>query len=138
MPELVDLYDADGGPMPHHRMLKTHKVLSDNTPHAHEHEVLSAVLQLAAEVDQLDLSGLLCMELVARRITLIEHVGETAKKANKKADWSVAPYWVNCSLLKSGVALNTLEFRKHVASELKDDALINKEVRKANEHLKDQ
>ena len=97
----------------------------------HERKVLSTMMQLAGEVDQIDPTQLLCFELLERRKILIETVLGNAKTAGCKADWRASDHWIGCPMIKDDYALTTNPFRAYVAGELKADAAIAKELRKA-------
>ena len=53
-------------------------------------------------------------------------------KMKEKADWSMAEQWLGCPLMNRRYAMIDGEFRKFVANSNKEDALIDKEIRKAS------
>ena len=93
--------------------------------------MLSAIPQIAAEVDQVDPTQLLAFELLARRKTLIETMLGNAKLAGAKAGRGAANHWVGCPMVKDDYALSTVFFRAHGTRDLKTDAAIAKELWKA-------
>ena len=66
-----------------------------------------------------------------RRKTLIETVLGNAKAAGCKSDWGASDHWIGCPMIKDDFALTSNPFRADVAGELKADAAIAKELRKA-------
>ena len=93
---------------------------------AHEHYVLSKVLELAAGVDQLNLFTLVCFEVVCRGLQLIEHA-YASKPANP--DYSMSGFFIGFSSARSG-ALVAPAVSKHAAEKAKERAATLKESRK--------
>ena len=131
LPDTIAEYEQHGGPLARHRWLESRGLFPASSPTKHEHKVLSTIMQLAGEVDQVDPTQLLCFELVERRKTLIETVLGNAKSAGCKADWGASDHWIGCPMIKDDYALTSNPFRAYVAGELKADAAIAKELRKA-------
>jgi hypothetical protein len=57
----------------------------------HEHFVLSKVLEVAAEIDQVNVPSLVCLEIVSRRLQLIE-AAHASNHTNP--DWSLADFYM--------------------------------------------
>ena len=60
------------GPLQHHQRWKIQLRADDGDRSVHEHELLCMTLELSGCYDQLDLSVLAGIELVVRRLQLIE------------------------------------------------------------------
>jgi hypothetical protein len=103
--------------------------VSQNDRSVYEHQLLSKVLEAAISVDRLNAKNLMSIELVARRLQLIEEV---------IADNPSQPSWENSNLYmgwseRRGGALMDPTLRAHVATRLSAETAILKERRKARE-----
>jgi len=95
----------------------------------HEHELLSSVIELAATVDQLNLSSLASFEMLVRRIQFIEEAHVISPQAPV---YEAAEHWLGTGRKKGGVLISPL-LAKHVADRVKDETAVSKERRKARE-----
>ena len=95
----------------------------------YEHEVLSRVLESLACVDQLNLPALQGVELICRRLQVIREAHRISPGAR---DYSAADHFMGWKYRKSGSGVDS-ELAAHVANELKAEASIAKEARKARE-----
>ena len=93
----------------------------------HEHSLLCEVLQYALVYDQLDISSLVSYELVARRLQMLEE----AYSANPKQPRFDAQLHFMGQGRKTAALAPALA--AHVASEMRDEASVAKERRKARE-----
>ena len=104
-------------------MEKTHMRADDGDRSVHEHELLCMTLELSGCYDRLDLSALAGMELVSRRLQLIEE----SKAAGGAAAYEGAKFFVGCR--RTG-ALVAPELGRHVAHKLQEEVSVMKERRK--------
>lgn len=95
----------------------------------YEHECLSRIFESMVCVDQLNPSGLQSMELVVRRMQVIREAHRISPNA---PDYSSADYFMGWRYKKQSQGIDS-GLAAHVASELKNDAAIQKEARKARE-----
>lgn len=95
----------------------------------HEHEVLSHCIELAATVDQLNVSSLLCCERLIRRVQLIEEAHVLAPHA---PSYDGAEHWMGSGRRRGG-ALVFPALAKHVATRVRKETEVAKERRKARE-----
>lgn len=95
----------------------------------YEHECLSRIFEAMMCVDQLNPSGLQSMELVVRRMQVIREAHRISPSA---PDYSSADYFMGWRYKKQSQGIDS-GLAAHVASELKNDAAIQKEARKARE-----
>jgi len=135
VPEFVRKVISAGGPLIWLSRLVERGILPKNASHYHEMRFLVVSLIFFAEVDQLDLTQVLGIELMVRRISWIEYVYERAQKTATKPEWSFSEHYMLCPMLHEGSANSNPARRAFIASRLKDFALIEKELRKAKEDL---
>ena len=123
-------YRAAGGPLGHHReWLKC--VGNVGRPHAHEHYALSAVLEMLACFDQVNVGSLMGIELLMRRLQLLESAYETGKG---KPDFGHSADVMGFLSRESGAVISgTLE--AEITERLKTRAEIAKQLSKAREVL---
>ena len=110
-------------------------MIPKQSAHYHELRFLMVMFTFTCEVDQLDPSQLVGIELCARRVAWIEHVYEKAQRSGNKSDWNFSEHFLLCPSLQEGSATSDPSRRKFIANRLKDVALVDKEMRKANEDL---
>ena len=93
----------------------------------HEHGLLCDVLEAAVTYDQIDISCCVCFELLVRRLQMLEE----AYSANpKQPRFDSQAHFMGQGRKTSAVAPALIA---HVATELKDEAAVAKERRKARE-----
>ncbi|CAK9013540.1 unnamed protein product [Durusdinium trenchii] len=95
----------------------------------YEHEVLSRILESIATVDQLNVSGLQGVELLVRRLQVIR---EAHRISPSSPDYSSAEFFMGWKYRKGAHGVDP-DLAHHVAAELKSEAMILKESRKAKE-----
>ena len=93
----------------------------------HEHGLLCDVLQTAMTYDQLEVSALASMELFARRLQFIEEAYSASPKAPK---FDGQTHFMGQGRTHVAIAP---ALKAHVAAELRDEAAVSKERRKARE-----
>jgi len=105
--------------------------IQDGDRSQYEHEALSHILEAMACVDQLNIPSLRSGELSARRLQLIEdsHAHSGAGGAD---DDSAADHYMGWATRRMGVLIAP-ELRQHVANNLRGEAEVAKEARKAKE-----
>ena len=118
-----EIAKSGGGPLQHHQRWKTHIRADDGDRSVHEHELLCMTLEISGCYDQLDLSALAGMELVSRRLQLIEE----SKAAGGAAAYEGAKFFVGYR--RTG-ALVAPELGRHVAHKLQEEVSVMKERRK--------
>ena len=95
----------------------------------YEHECLSRIFESMICVDQLNPSGLQSMELVVRRMQVIREAHRISPSA---PDYSAADHFMGWRFRRQGQGVDP-SLAAHVATELKNEAAIAKEARKARE-----
>ena len=93
----------------------------------HEHGLLCDVLQTAMTYDQLEVSSLCCFELLARRLQLLEEAYSASPKAPR---FDGQQHFMGQGRKQVAIAP---ALTAHVAGELRDEAAVAKERRKARE-----
>ena len=120
-------YRPSGGPIGHHREWARMAGLAGK-PHGHEHYTLCAAMELLACFDQLNCPQLLGVELLMRRVALIESAYEQG--SHGKPDFFHAEEVMGFLTRPSGAVIApTLELE--VAERLKSRAEIAKQLGKA-------
>ena len=95
----------------------------------YEHECLSRIFESMICVDQLNPSGLQSVELVVRRMQVIREAHRISPSA---PDYSAADHFMGWKFKKQAQGVDA-SLAAHVANELKTEAAIAKEARKARE-----
>lgn len=95
----------------------------------YEHEVLSRILESMVTVDQLNLPPLQSAELLVRRMQVIR---EAHRISPSNPDYSASDHMMGWRYKKGGQILDAA-LAAHVATELRSEAAILKEARKARE-----
>ena len=85
-----EIAKSGGGPLQHHQRWKTQLRAGDGDRSVHDHELLCMTVEVSGCYDQFDLSALAGMELVARRLQLIEE----RKAAGGAAAYEGAKFFV--------------------------------------------
>ena len=95
--------------------------------------MLAAFFELAGSADQLALPQLLCCELLARRMSLIEKVSQESKGSGKY-NWSTADLMMGCPFLR-GIEAQSSDFDRDrwLAKSLDEPNAVRKEIRKDRE-----
>ena len=94
-----------------------------------EHQLLSKVMEAAISVDRLNCKNLMCVELVLRRMQLIE---EVIAENPSQPSWDHAQLYMGWTERRGG-ALVAPSMRSHVAARLSAETAVMKERRKARE-----
>ena len=118
------------GQVAHHQQWLLHSGVDRTRAQAHEHFIHSCVLEFAACFDALRLENLISMELIGRRLQLIERAFLDSPTA---PDFSYAQEYLSLVPHQEG-SVRAPNLEAFVAEELRRQALINKEVRKASEN----
>ena len=95
----------------------------------YEHECLSRILESLISVDQLNVCALQGAELVVRRMQVIR---EAHRISPSSPDYSSAEYYMGWKYRRGAHGVDS-ELSQFVAGEMKNDAMILKESRKARE-----
>lgn len=95
----------------------------------YEHECLSRVMESLVTIDQLNLAALQGAELICRRMQVIR---EAHRVSPTNPDYSSADYFMGWRYRRGAHAVDN-QLAAHVAKEMRDDAAILKEARKAKE-----
>lgn len=112
----------------HEHWVRTNEIAKGDRS-VYEHEVLSRILESMAVIDQLNIPALQSAELICRRLQVIR---EAHRISPGQPDYSSADYFMGWRYKKSGQGIDS-GLAAHVANELKSDAAIAKESRKARE-----
>jgi len=95
----------------------------------YEHECLSRIMESLITVDQLNVCALQGAELISRRMQVTREAHRVSPSA---PDYSAADYFMGWRWRKSSQGIDP-SLSAHVATELKNEAAISKEARKARE-----
>ena len=95
----------------------------------YEHECLARILEALVCVDQINVPALQGVELICRRMMVIR---EAHRISPSSPDYSASDHYMGWKFRRSGPGIDT-DLAAHVASELKAEAAIAKESRKARE-----
>ena len=119
------------GPIAHHHNWLTSSHVPSGDRSAHEHFVISKVLEAAAEVDQLNLPTLKSFEMLGRRLQVIELAHA---HSGSNADYTAADDLMGWRPQR-GAALVAPAALRHAASKAKEKAGVMKERRKLGEEI---
>ena len=129
---MQELAQGSEGPAPRHFNWISQSGVPGGDRSVHEHFCLSKILEVGAEVDQLNLPSLVSFELIGRRLMLIE----SAHQYNpSNPDYSTAEDYMGWGVQK-GAALIAPHLKRHVADRARERASILKETRKHQEELR--
>ena len=103
--------------------------ISENDRVKYEHGLLCDIIELAVSYDQLDISSLASFELAVRRVQMLEEA-YAANPKQPRFDSQSKLHFMGQGRRNSAVAPALVA---HVASELRDEASVAKERRKARE-----
>lgn len=95
----------------------------------YEHECLSRILESLVSIDQLNVASLQGAELIGRRLQVIREAHRLSPSA---PDYSAADYFMGWKYRRGSQGVDN-QLAQHVATEMKADAAIMKEARKAKE-----
>ena len=115
--------------------------LAASDPGVEEHGILSDLLEAGVSFDALNVSELLCFEMVARRYQVWEeYYKDSLRRANTSFEMQTSLDAEERDLYMGqrfgrGAALVCPQLESHVADVLKDRAALSKEKRKARENL---
>eukprot|EP00928_Gymnodinium_smaydae_P043026 TRINITY_DN28917_c0_g1_i1.p1 TRINITY_DN28917_c0_g1~~TRINITY_DN28917_c0_g1_i1.p1 ORF type:complete len:381 (-),score=44.60 TRINITY_DN28917_c0_g1_i1:430-1572(-) len=98
---------------------------------AYEHEVLARALDAAVTVEQLNIPALKCCEILARRMQLLE---EAFRLSPSSPDFSGSSHFMGWGSRADGCTVAPA-LTRHVADELRGEAAVAKESRKAREEI---
>ena len=115
----------------YHLQWVTNSGVNQHTSVVHEHRNLLEVVRLALSRDQLDVSNLLCMELVVRRVV---HLEVAVARNSNIPDYSGLEVLLDNPLTEGGAA-NTRALDEWVTSRLKEKAQIAKQNRLYREEV---
>lgn len=124
-----EIRDHSLSPTAHHEHWFRRARIPDGDRSVYEHEVLCKILEAMACQDQLNVLSLTAGELLVRRMQLIKEAHRIAPSA---PDYSAADQFMGWGPRAHGAAVAP-ELAAFVAKELKAEAEISKEARKARE-----
>lgn len=127
--EALAAYRAHNGPVGHHREWVMSSGVDAKLPHVHEHFVLMMVLEFLGCYDQLNLTGLLGIEVLCRRAQLIESAFKLSADGGKTPDLVHAEERMGLHLEATGIYVSPT-LQRNCADRLCDLAEVAKEVRK--------
>ena len=122
---------ANSGTTPLHRHGKwvAESGVGADSRSAHEHSILSHVVEKAITIDQLNVVNLVSLEIVVRRLILLEEAHSVDPGAPSFEGWE---HWLGLGERRAGVLIPP-ELSRHVARKVGDEAAVAKERRKAKE-----
>ena len=115
----------------HHRWARESGVPAKSKS-VHEHQLLSHALDIFIQVDRLNAANVFGVELLARRLQLVEEVHVDTPE---NPSWEGSEHFMGDDARKGG-ALIAPSLKAHVASELQKESQIMEEKRKAAEAKK--
>ena len=125
---------ANGGTTPlqrHGKWIAESGVGADSRS-GHEHSILSHILEKTICVDQLNVVNLVGMEIVVRRLILLEEAHSVDPGQPSFEGWE---HWLGLGERRAGILIPP-ELSRHVARKVGDEAAVAKERRKAKEERK--
>ena len=114
----------------HDHWVRTSEIPTGNRS-IYEHECLSRILESLVTIDQLNIGALQGVELLVRRMQVIR---EAHRISPASPDYSAADHFMGWKYKRA--AQVDADLAAHVATELKNEAAIAKESRKAREEQK--
>lgn len=126
---LKDLREQSFTPGTFHEYWLRTSDISKGDRSVYEHECLSRILESMLVTDQLNAPALQSAELICRRLQVIREAHRISPGA---PDYSSADIMMGWRFRRAGPGIDT-SLAKHVAEELKAEASIQKEARKARE-----
>ena len=128
---LKDMLQNGGSPSQHFEWwLRTGKIPEGDRA-SYEMEVLCSALEAMTTVDQLNAPSLTSAEIMVRRVALIKEAHRISPSA---PDYSAGDYFMGWGMRRSGATIAPA-LSSHVAEQLRSDAQIAKESRKAREEM---
>ena len=124
--------DEGKSPISHHDTWKTSSRIPEGDRAIHEHYLLCRALFELLVVDQCNAPALKSAELLCRRLQLIE---EAYRVNPSNPDYSGCDHWMGWGAMPGGTTVSPA-LRRHVAGEMKAEAEVAKESRKAREEKK--
>jgi hypothetical protein len=129
MGTLKAIMDSGGSPEAEHDLWVRTARIPDGDRSVFEDEVISVVIQTLATVDQINLANLAGVELLMRRRALIR---EAHRLSPSSPDYSASHHYMGWARRREAGATHT-GLTKFVAEQLRDEAAIAKETRRARE-----
>ena len=96
---------------------------------AHDHSILSHILENAVVIDQLNVVNLVCLEIVRKRLILLEEAHPIDPGQPSFEGWE---HWLGLGERRAGILIPP-ELSWHVAKKVGDESAVAKERRKAKE-----
>ncbi len=120
-----------GSPIQRHTRFKVEARLSSTDPGVSQHENLCKLLQVGLTFDQLDMTNLAMVELMCRELQMIEEkYSDRLRSTNDMSD--EVHLFLGTHSSQGNVCMDPA-LRAWISTELKDEAAINKERRRARE-----
>ena len=120
-----------GTPLQRHTRFKSEAHLSTSDPGVAQHEQICKLLQVGATFDQLDMCNLAMVELLCRELQMIEEkYSEKLRSQNGLSE--EAHLFLGTNTARGNVCMDP-RLREWISGELRDEAAIAKERRKARE-----
>ena len=133
--DLARTWASHGGVLQHVRDFFREMGMAAGSGHRHEMVTLAIAIEMALSVDQLRPGSLLCLEVMGRRLSLMEFAYESTPRGGTP-DFTMATEWMGLKNMRIGAAVHAASTREHVADRLGKKALILKEARKAAEEMR--
>ena len=114
--------------MPHSKWVSESGVGADSRS-AHEHSILSHILEKAVVIDWLNVVSLVCLEIVGRRLILLEEAHAMDPSQPSFEGWE---HWLGLGERRAGILIPP-ELSRHVAKKVGYESTVAKERRKAKE-----
>ncbi|CAK0906631.1 unnamed protein product, partial [Prorocentrum cordatum] len=125
--QLKQIRDDDSNPNHHHERWVRLGRIPEGDRSVHEHQVLCRIVDAAVTYDQLNLPSMEWAEIVCRRMSLMK---EAHRAATSNPDCSAGDVFMGWGSQAAGGGTNPA-LAQHAAGQLKDQAAIAKESRKA-------
>ena len=133
--DLVRQWAARGGVLAHVRDFFRESGMPPGSAHRHEFINHAIAIELALTADQMNPLALLHLEVLGRRLALLEYAYEHAPRGGAP-DFSMGAEWMGLREMRIGAAVDPASLKEHVADRLGKKAAILKEARKAQEELR--
>jgi hypothetical protein len=126
---LKDMGTNGGDPRLHFEWWLRNSKLPDGDRSSYEMEVLCMAVYAMVVIDQLNAPSLTCAEVMMRRIAVIK---EAHRLSPSSPDYSASDYFMGWGMRRSGATIDPA-LTSSVADQMRADAAVAKEARKARE-----
>ena len=126
---LTSMANSGTTPLLRHSRWVSESGVGADSRSGHEHSILSHILEKAVCIDQLNVVNLVSLEIVVRRLVLLEEAHSIDPGQPSFEGWE---HWLGLGERRAGILVPP-ELSRHVARKVGDESAVQKERRKAKE-----